>query len=207
MQVQRQILKILSRHFHVLFFQITKQPTYIPLTPWRGYPQLADSKIKHRWSYTWWQPHSSSPASRSRELCGLMRSSALLLSYSQAKPGAALSLHLHGLALDSCSFSCAALWLLGPVTMLGPLTDPAQHQPEKMNGLLPGYQVELLKWHSPKCQNQQNGQVWGWRAMKSSGQVQHWWSKREEPGQPQLVHRQLGQLGCTTQPQPGVLLK
>lgn len=108
--------------------------------------------------------------------------------------------HLHGLAVDSCSFSWAALLLLGPVIVSVPFTNPAQHQANKANGLLPGYQVELLKECRPRCQNQQNRQVWGRRGIKSSGQVQHWQRNRRETGSPLLGHGQLGQLSCTTKP-------
>lgn len=110
--------------------------------------------------------------------------------------------HLHGSAVDFCSFSCAALLLLGPVTVSVPFTNPAQHQPNKTSSLLPGYQVELLKQCSPECQNQQNGQVGGQRGMKSSGQVQRRWRKRRESGPFLLVQGQLGQLSCTTEPHP-----
>lgn len=79
--------KILSKHLHDLFFffQITKQPIYIHFTPWRGYPQLADRKIKPRWSYAWEQPHSSQQPAQA-DFCKVIRSSARLLSYSRAKP-------------------------------------------------------------------------------------------------------------------------
>lgn len=110
--------------------------------------------------------------------------------------------HLHGSAVDFCSFSCAALLFLGPVTVSVPFPNPAQHPPKKTSSLLPGYQVELLKQCSPKCQNQQNGQVWGQRGMKSSGQVQHQWRKRRESGPLLLVQGQLGQPSCTTEPHP-----
>lgn len=123
-----------------------------------------------------------------------MRSSALCSATPGQNQEHPFPSHLHDSAGDFCSFSCAALLLLGPVTVSVPFTNPAQHQPNKTSSLLPGYQVELLKQCSPECQNQQNGQVWGQRGMKSSGQVQHPWRKRRESGPFLLVQGQLGQL-------------
>lgn len=109
---------------------------------------------------------------------------------------------LHGLAADFYSVSCAALLLLGPLTVLAPFMNPAQHQPNKTKGLSPGYQVELLKHCGSKWQHQQNEQAWWQRGMKSSGQAQHWWRKRAGMVPPLPVHGQLGLPSCTTETHP-----
>lgn len=85
-------------------------------------------------------------------------------------------LHSKTRSIPSLPISVAWLWTLAP--SLGLLhfsldlllcwlafTNPALNQPNKLSGLMPGYQAELLKQHSPMCQNPQNRQVWGWRVV------------------------------------------
>lgn len=92
------------------------------------------------------------------ELCRVRRSSGTPWQH-QEHP---FPSQLRGCGLLVLALCCSAVPMPGSAL----LANPAQQQPDKGSGLLPAYQVELLKQHSPQCQEQQQRQVWRQRGMK-----------------------------------------
>lgn len=159
-------------------------------TPWRGYPQLADRQIKQGWSCTWLKTPMLQPSSS--ELCRLQPSCS---NTAWANPGASLPLLLPwpGLWLF---FFWVALLSAEPLIAPIPWTNPANHQPNQMNCLLPGsrWTAEAKQPRVPRSTE---------RAGVGAERHRVFWpslilGRKGEAGPPLLAPQQLGHGSYTT---------